>query len=70
MAVGVIDLMLENSRGEAVDLDIDSFAFMIDGVEAQRLVARHFAAEEGKTWTALDLDEQDRYFDRAKTAFE
>jgi len=32
--------------------------------------AEQFAAEEGKTWTALDLDEQDRYFDRAKTAFE
>ncbi|MFY9581131.1 MAG: MazG nucleotide pyrophosphohydrolase domain-containing protein, partial [Gaiellaceae bacterium] len=32
--------------------------------------AEQFAAKEGKTWTALDLDEQDRYFDRAKTAFE
>jgi MazG family protein len=32
--------------------------------------AEQLAAEEGKTWTALDLDEQDRYFDRAKIAFE
>jgi len=31
--------------------------------------AEQFAAEEGKTWTALDVAEQDRYFDRAKTAF-
>ena len=32
--------------------------------------AEQFAAEEGKTWTDLELAEQDRYFDRAKTAFE
>jgi MazG family protein len=31
--------------------------------------AEEFAAEEGKTWTALPLDEQDRYFDRAKVEF-
>jgi MazG family protein len=32
--------------------------------------AEQFAAEEGKVWTELDLAEQDRYFDRAKVAFE
>ena len=32
--------------------------------------AERFAAEEGKTWTKLPLEEQDRYFDRAKVAFE
>jgi MazG family protein len=32
--------------------------------------AERFAAEEGKEWTKLDLTEQDRYFDRAKVAFE
>ena len=32
--------------------------------------AEQFAAEEGKTWTELPLEEQDRYFDRAKVAFE
>ena len=32
--------------------------------------AEAFAAEEGKTWTELPLDEQDRYFDRAKEVFE
>ena len=31
--------------------------------------AEEFAAAEGKTWTALPLDEQDRYFDRAKVEF-
>src|SRR5207253_6756011 len=42
---------------------------------SRRFVARveraeQFAAEEGKTWTELPLEEQDRYFDRAKVAFE
>jgi nucleoside triphosphate diphosphatase len=32
--------------------------------------AEEFAAADGKTWTELDLTEQDRYFDRAKVAFE
>ena len=32
--------------------------------------AERFAADEGKTWTALAVEEQDLYFDRAKTAFE
>jgi MazG family protein len=32
--------------------------------------AEQFAAQEGKTWTELPLEEQDRYFDRAKVAFE
>jgi MazG family protein len=32
--------------------------------------AEAFAAEEGKVFTELPLDEQDRYFDRAKVAFE
>ena len=32
--------------------------------------AEQFAAQEGKTWTALAVEEQDRYFDRAKTTFE
>ncbi len=32
--------------------------------------AERFAAEEGKHWVDLDLAEQDRYFDRAKVAFE
>jgi MazG family protein len=32
--------------------------------------AEQFAADEGKEWTALALEEQDRYFDRAKAAFE
>jgi XTP/dITP diphosphohydrolase/tetrapyrrole methylase family protein/MazG family protein/ATP diphosphatase len=32
--------------------------------------AERFAAEEGKDWTKLDLADQDRYFDRAKVAFE
>jgi MazG family protein len=32
--------------------------------------AEAFAAEEGKVFTDLTLDEQDRYFDRAKVAFE
>ena len=32
--------------------------------------AERFAAEEGKVFTELDLGEQDRYFDRAKVAFE
>ena len=32
--------------------------------------AEQFAAEEGETWTELPLEEQDRYFDRAKVAFE
>ena len=32
--------------------------------------AEQFAAEEGKTWVALDVEEQDRYYDRAKTVFE
>ena len=32
--------------------------------------AEQFAAEEGKSWAALAVEEQDRYFDRAKTAFE
>ena len=32
--------------------------------------AERFAAEEGKNFSELDLDEQDRYFDRAKVAFE
>jgi MazG family protein len=31
--------------------------------------AEAFAAEEGKVFTELPLDEQDRYFDRAKVAF-
>jgi MazG family protein len=31
--------------------------------------AEAFAAEEGKVFTELTLDEQDRYFDRAKVAF-
>jgi MazG family protein len=30
--------------------------------------AERLAAEEGKTWTQLPLDEQDHYFDRAKDA--
>jgi MazG family protein len=30
--------------------------------------AEQLAAEEGKRWTELDLDEQDRYFDLAKEA--
>ena len=32
--------------------------------------AERFAAEEGKVFAELDLGEQDRYFDRAKVAFE
>jgi MazG family protein len=32
--------------------------------------AEQFAAQEGKTWAELPLEEQDRYFDRAKAAFE
>jgi MazG family protein len=32
--------------------------------------AERFAAEEGKDFSQLDLGEQDRYFDRAKVAFE
>jgi MazG family protein len=32
--------------------------------------AEGFAAEEGKVFAQLDLDEQDAYFDRAKVAFE
>jgi MazG family protein len=32
--------------------------------------AEAFAAEEGKVFTELPLDEQDRYFDRAKVAFQ
>jgi MazG family protein len=32
--------------------------------------AEQFAADEGKEWTSLALEEQDRYFDRAKAAFE
>jgi len=32
--------------------------------------AEQIAAGEGKRWTELELDEQDRYFDRAKVAFE
>jgi MazG family protein len=32
--------------------------------------AETFAAEEGKVFTELPLDEQDRFFDRAKVAFE
>jgi MazG family protein len=32
--------------------------------------AEAFAAEEGKVFTQLPIDEQDRYFDRAKVAFE
>ena len=32
--------------------------------------AQQFAAAEGKVFTELPLDEQDRYFDRAKVAFE
>jgi MazG family protein len=32
--------------------------------------AETFAADEGKTWTELPLDEQDHYFDRAKELFE
>ncbi len=32
--------------------------------------AEQFAAQDGKTWTELPLEEQDRYFDRAKVAFE
>jgi MazG family protein len=32
--------------------------------------AEAFAAEEGKVFIELPLDEQDRYFDRAKVAFE
>jgi MazG family protein len=32
--------------------------------------AERFAADEGKRWTDLELAEQDRYFDRAKVAFE
>jgi MazG family protein len=32
--------------------------------------AERFAAEEGKVFSQLDLGEQDRYFDRAKVAFE
>ena len=32
--------------------------------------AETFAADEGKVFTELPLDEQDRYFDRAKVAFE
>ncbi len=32
--------------------------------------AENFAAKDGKVWTELDLAEQDRYFDRAKVAFE
>jgi MazG family protein len=31
--------------------------------------AEQFAADEGKAWTELPLEEQDRYFDRAKVAF-
>ena len=31
--------------------------------------AEEFAAAEGKTWTTLPLEEQDRYFDRAKVEF-
>jgi uncharacterized protein YabN with tetrapyrrole methylase and pyrophosphatase domain len=32
--------------------------------------AEAFAAEEGKVFTELALEDQDRYFDRAKVAFE
>src|SRR5947209_169405 len=32
--------------------------------------AEHFAAQEGKVFSKLDLGEQDRYFDRAKVIFE
>jgi MazG family protein len=32
--------------------------------------AEQFAADEGKVFTDLDVDEQDVYFDRAKVAFE
>ena len=32
--------------------------------------AERFAAEEGKSFVALELAEQDRYFDRAKEALE
>jgi hypothetical protein len=32
--------------------------------------AERFAADEGKAFAALPLDEQDRYFDRAKEEFE
>jgi MazG family protein len=31
--------------------------------------AEQFAADDGKAWTELPLDEQDAYFDRAKVAF-
>jgi MazG family protein len=38
---------------------------------ADRVVrAERIAADEGKRWTELELTEQDRYFDRAKVAFE
>jgi MazG family protein len=32
--------------------------------------AEQFAAQEGRIWTELPLEDQDRYFDRAKVAFE
>jgi MazG family protein len=32
--------------------------------------AERFAADEGKVFAELDLDDQDRYFDRAKVTFE
>jgi uncharacterized protein YabN with tetrapyrrole methylase and pyrophosphatase domain len=32
--------------------------------------AERYAAEEGKSFAKLGLDEQDRYFDRAKEEFE
>jgi len=32
--------------------------------------AEHFAAGEGKAFATLGLQEQDRYFDRAKEEFE
>jgi hypothetical protein len=32
--------------------------------------AEHYAAGEGKTFSTLGVQEQDRYFDRAKKDFE
>ena len=58
VTVGVIDFVLENAGCEAVDLDVDRLAFVIESAETQRLVTRDFAAEEGDAEAAFPVGDR------------
>ena len=58
MAVGVIDLVLEDAGREVLHHDVDRLAVVIDAAHAQLLIPRHLAAEERHAQAAFPVGDR------------